>query len=148
MLFRSKFDIPIILEMGKQMHDTTSYENTDWCPLKVAELCINLINQPYMQAWIAESNGEPVGMFFGIIQEQYFGNTLKANDLLLYVLPEHRGGSHAYKMIQKYIQWSESCGVDREQICLGITTEVNEDAIDKFYVRMGFKRSGRIYKLE
>lgn len=140
-------DITTILEMGKVMHDTTSYKDTDWCPLKVAELCINLIKQPHMQAWIAETSGEPVGMFFGIINEHYFGSTLKSNDLLLYVIPKHRSGSHAYRLVNAYIEWAQSNGVQREQIGLGITTEVGEESIDKFYIRMGFERTGRIYNL-
>lgn len=143
----NKNDIPTILEMGKLMHDTTSYKDTDWCPLKVAELCINLINQPHLQAWIAESNDKPVGMFFGIIHEHYFGSTLKSNDLLLYVHPNHRGGSHAYRLINAYVDWAKANGVQHNQIGIGITTEVGEENIDKFYTRMGFERTGRIYKL-
>ena len=140
-------DIPTILDMGYEMYSTTSYQDTEWCPLKVAQLCINLVREPYMQAWIAEVDGEPVGMFFGLIQEHYFGPTVKSCDLLLYVKPENRGGSHAIKMVKAYIDWALAFGVAKEQVGVGVTTGVCDEQVDRLYTKMGFVKTGQLYKL-
>lgn len=140
-------DIPTILEMGLEMHDSTSYRDTQWCPLKVAQLCINLVREPYMKAWIAEVDGKPVGMFFGLIQEHYFGTTLKSCDLLLYVKPGFRGGSHAVKMVKAYIDWALEFGVDRNQIGVGVTTGVCDEQVDRLYTKLGFVKTGQLYRL-
>jgi GNAT superfamily N-acetyltransferase len=137
-------DIPAILEMGYDMYSNSSYAVTEWCPAKVAQLCVNLIQQPHMQAWVSEVNGKVVGMFFGMIQEHYFGPTLKSFDLLLYVRPENRGGSHAFKLVKTFIDWSICCGVREDQISVGVTTGDSGDSAVELYKRMGFVESGVI----
>ena len=140
-------DISAILEMGYDMQQGSSYSVTEWCPTKVAELCISLIKQPHMQAWVAEVEGKVVGMFFGIIQEHYFGPTLKSGDLLLYVRPENRGGSHAYRLVNAYIEWALEMGVQRDQVLVGVTTAINDKLVDKLYTKIGFVQAGSIYRL-
>lgn len=100
-----------------------------------------------MQAWVSEVNGKVVGMFFGMIQEHYFGPTLKSFDLLLYVRPENRGGSHAYKLIKTFIDWSICNGVPQSEIRVGVTTGEGGESAEKLYERMGFARSGSLFRM-
>jgi GNAT superfamily N-acetyltransferase len=86
------------------------------------------------------------GMFVGVANRPYFGDDLCSQDMLLYVLPQYRGSMEATRLLKAYVAAAKSLGV--KDIGIGNSTLVNTDRVEKFYERMGFRRTGANFVLE
>tara|TARA_B100001250_G_scaffold380115_1_gene371309 strand:- start:57 stop:527 length:471 start_codon:yes stop_codon:yes gene_type:complete len=73
----------------------------------------------------------------------FFGNDLTATDLILYVLPEHRGSTIAIRILKEYEKWAISQNVD--EISLGISTGINVERTGQFYERLGYRRESVVF---
>lgn len=138
-------DVENIEPMLHEMHSTTSYSSTHYDKYKVLHSLFKFIEAEQVCVFVAESEGELVGLFMGIVDAHWWGDTLTSSDLLLYVPPEHRKKGFAGPLINKYIQWSLNLGVPSESISLGITTDVDVERTSKFYESVGFRKSGVIF---
>lgn len=143
----TKDDVSELVLLGAQMHEESYYRQDEYCPIKCAELGFQIVNSNGLLGLVAEENGEIIGFFLGIVQEQYFSKCLMSSDLLLYVKPQHRKGMAGYRLIKTYIQWAETFGVPRRNIALGQTANIDSIAVDRLYQKIGFFPVGTIYKL-
>ncbi len=134
-------DIPMLMEMGKRMHqESPRFRMMDFSEDKCRQLGEALI--PSGSIFIAEKEGEAVGMMIGFITEHYFGYDLMASDLAVYVVPEHRGGSLGVRLIKVFEQWAEDNGA--RVITLGISTEVEAKRTLGIYEKLGYATKGYI----
>jgi len=132
-------DVEAMIALGARMHDESPrFRKFDYRPQKLRALAERVI--PAGGAFVAEVSGRIVGMFVGFIAEQYFGNARYASDLLVYVAPEHRGGSAFPRLFKAWESWARSQDVD--EICLGIGTEVTAERTMVLYERLGYRRAG------
>ena len=134
-------DIPSLILLGKRMHEESPrFRNMDYSEEKCVQLGQALVNQGGM--FIAECSGEAVGMVLGAVTSHFFGHDLMATDFVVYIAPEHRGGSLIVRMLKKYEAWAFSIGA--KVISFGVSTEVAAERTGELYKRLGYRITGSI----
>ena len=134
-------DIPSLIRLGREMYEEApTFNMLDFDDQKV----IALFNSPQMvecgACFIAEDNGEAIGMFCGLIVPHYFGHALMANDLCLFVSKPKRGGTAAYRLIKTFESWALAHGA--EVLRFGISTGVDTERTLKLYEKLGYRLEG------
>lgn len=150
--------LPQILDLGQAMHDESPrYKGSIFNYDKAFGLCERLVESDRGFIAVAfidkakvasedilggptETMSEIIGMIGGIISEDYFGDSLTACDLLMYVKPEHRGGMTAIRLAKAYEAWAKNYGV--RQIQLGVSTGLEAEKTRALYNNLGFQDAG------
>lgn len=130
--------------MGAAMHAESRY----------ARFAINLKKgEQFFRSLLTKENalvlvdGDPVcAMFVGYVNAFWWGNDLESHDLLLYVVPERRGGTHAVKLIKAYVAWAEEKGAS--DIKIGVSTGIEYERTVRLFERMGFRPFSNSCELE
>jgi GNAT superfamily N-acetyltransferase len=67
---------------------------------------------------------------------------LVSGDFALFMAPEFRGSSTAYRFVKEYVEWAKGKGVEDKNIGLGISTGVHTEATKRLYEKNGFEVTG------
>jgi GNAT superfamily N-acetyltransferase len=137
-------DIETLVDLGELLHKESSYGYLPFDRLKVCALMAGLIEGGYGIVFVAEKNGKIIGGIAGGVTEFWFCNELHGFDYSFFVHPEHRGGSSAFRLLVAFESWVEGMGAKHMDI--GITTGIHEDKTGRFYEKMGFVKSGQLYR--
>ncbi|MBT7542385.1 MAG: GNAT family N-acetyltransferase [Gammaproteobacteria bacterium] len=134
-------DLPSLIRLGREMHQEAPTFNT----LDFDEqTLVALFNSPgmveYGACFIAEDKGETIGMFCGLVIPHFFGHSLMANDLCLFVTKSRRGGTAAYRLIKTFESWAIAKGA--VSLRFGISTNVEPERTLKLYEKLGYKLEG------
>lgn len=131
-------DIPALLAMGAAMHaESPRFSVMPYSEEKVYNLAVLLLNTPEAGGiLIAESGDIIVGMMAFVVGEHFFGPSRYASDLIVYVRPEHRGGSAFFKLITAFEKWADELGVDEK--LLGVSTGVHPEQTIAALQRLGY----------
>jgi RimJ/RimL family protein N-acetyltransferase len=134
-------DVIAMLDMASLMQqESPKFSHNSFDAVKASGLFTTLVVKDNGIAFIAEKDGQPVGMIGGMVVEQFFSHDLYACDFGVYLKPEHRGGSAVIKMIKAFEQRAIELGA--KEISLGISTEVHAERTASLYERLGYVRSG------
>ena len=139
-------DIPQVIELGRAMHLESQYRGLTFSAVKAAQACEHTIDRDTEVGLVGEEAGELYGMLAAFVAEYEYGHERIAYDRLVYVVPSHRGGTLAVRMIKRYEEWAKS--MKAEQIHLGQTTDVHPWMVDAFYRRLGYEWVGGCYRKE
>lgn len=130
-------DVPECISLGKDMHEESVYRGTDFATDKLWEMWDQHVRIPNMYCMmVAEKDHELIGAFVGFRYEHFFGHDICSSDLILYVKPEHRGGTAAPRLIKAYEKWARENGVTEIQI--GVSTGVQEERTARLFEKLGF----------
>ncbi len=88
-------------------------------------------------AVITYVNGEAIGCMAAIMCPQLTSHALLASELLLYVMPDHRGSRAAYLMVRAFEEWAAPYDM-RAGSALG----VDDTKAINFYERLGYEAIG------
>jgi len=138
-------DIDTIVEIGNVMHLESSYRDLPFDCDKVKCLMAGLINGHGI-VFVAEKGGSIIGGFAGGIADFWFNNVSHAFDYGLFILPDHRGGSAAIRLLSAFEHWAKSMGAVWCDV--GITTGVHAEKTGKMYEKLGYHQSGLLYRKE
>lgn len=136
-------DIPALLALGYRMHAESVYAPFSFNEDKVRSVLESLLSGSGCVI-VFERAGVILGYFLGMLTEHWFGDSTLACDLALYVVPEHRGGPAAVRLLRAYMNWARLVGADDVQIAQ--STGVAIDRVAHLYQRFGFVPVGGIYK--
>ena len=141
----TKADLPYLIDLGKQMHAESSYSHLDFDEDKVTDMGdIWLMNPEIYFCKIAENlDKEIFGMYVGLISSYYFGKDLVANDLLMFVAPDKRGGIAAAKLIKEFEQWAKANGA--AEVRPASSTGVKTEETMRLYEALGYKTVGHTF---
>jgi GNAT superfamily N-acetyltransferase len=138
-------DIGELVEMGRRMHEEGAYAFLPYEAEKVRRLITGLVERPDCScALVAEHDHGLAGMLGGYLTDYFFCDAKVACDLVLFVERDYRGSSAAARLIQGFREWARARGA--RELCLGISTNINTEAIGRFYRSLGFTQVGGIYK--
>lgn len=137
-------DIETIVEIGKVMHQESSYRDLPYDCEKVGALMGGLIDGNYGVVFVAENGGEIIGGIAGGVTQFWFCDESHGFDYCFFVHPEHRGGSAAFRLLLAFELWCKRMGA--KYMDIGITTGVNIDKTTRFYEKMGFVSSGCFFR--
>lgn len=135
-------DIPRLVELGKSMHAESRYKSLRFNEKKVFMMFENLISGGGCLL-VAEKNGEIVGGFAGYANAHYFSDDVVASDIALFILPEHRGGLTAFRLIKAFCAWAKFRGA--AMTFIGTTTGVNPEKTAKLFELCDFAPAGGVY---
>lgn len=140
-------DIPAIVRMAAAMHAESRYARLTFDPARMSHLTAALIHNEDGFVRVVEKEGEAIGtMLAQIMREPWFAIEPVAYEYGVYVMPEHRGGTGAARMIRAFGAWAVERGA--RIVDLGISTEITEERTGAFYERLGFRRAGSLYSME
>lgn len=139
----TRSDLPDLVAWGKLMHEESDYRTMPFDKEQIEKLAEMVFTCPsQFCAFMIEGEG----FFVGQISESFFSKQKIAYDILLFVLPEKRGGSAAVKLIKAYEEWAQDNEAAYAQ--LGVTTGIDEHRTLCFYKRMGYNQFGTLVKKE
>lgn len=142
MIFRrgTETDVDDVIEIGKLYYSEADMKTMNYDLPKSRALVIDLLKNGL--GIIAEEDNQIVGMIGAQIFNNFFSDSLMSQDILVYVVPEHRGLGIAKTLISIYIDWALNNGVRRENIFIGIDSGINTEKTEEVYKSLGFIRSG------
>lgn len=91
------------------------------------------------------NNDEVVGMLWGALNESIWCDEVHAQDCMVYVLKEHRGGLIAKRLVDHFERWALSKGVTSILFGANSGVEDNEPAT-KLYSRLGYVQVGLSFR--
>jgi len=132
-------DIQEVIELAAVMFaESRNYREMDFSVDRVREIAAMTIQDGF--AMVAVQDGKIIGLMAGSLVQPAFSRDVMACDFLLYVLPEHRGGMAAVRLVAAYVQWARKGGA--KIVSVGVTAGIDNDAAIAFYRAMGFRESG------
>jgi len=144
MRLASPDDIPAIIELGRTMHNESTFAGMDYDPERVSSTLTKLIDQSQYVVVATDDGGQVIGGLVGMCTQSWFGNDMVANDLALFVHHDWRKSIAAEQLVLMFIHWAKLAGA--KQIRPGVTT--GDDRAEKLYQRMGFTRCGASFVME
>lgn len=124
------------------MHaESPRYRDLEFSEVKLGEIINRFHNTPlHGVILVAVDKRGIAGMFWGYVDEFFFGHDRYAADLLLYVNPDRRKGRVAYRLVKAFEEWA----ADRSALHIqaGISTGIDNEGYARFYERMGYIGSG------
>jgi len=137
-------DIETCVELGRLLHsESPHYCHLEYSEAKVSSLVEACITQPNFCGFVAEHDGEIVGMMAGVISQHFFSSFSFATDLTVFVKPESRGSTAAIRLITAFCIWAEAMKCN--EIRCGVSTGIREEASDRMYKKFGFVERGTMY---
>jgi GNAT superfamily N-acetyltransferase len=137
-------DLDALIAMGQALHDESPrYQHMAYSPRKLRTLFGQLtgsILTPAGCVFVAERNGEVVGMTVGLIADRWFSEERFLTDLTLYVKPEHRRGTTFMRLVRALEQWAAAEGI--ADLALGVSTEIHAARTVEAYESMGYRLAG------
>lgn len=138
-------DIEEIVALGRRMHAESRFKSISFVPERLAAT-LSVLLDGVGCIFVAESEGQIIGGFAGLVTPYYFSNDLYATDLALFVEPNRRGGIVAASLLRTFVEWAKSKGVVNIEI--SISTGVHPEKTGELYERLGFVRQGANYIME
>ena len=136
-------DVPIMVAVGKQMHEESAFAPISWDNEKALRLGYWVIANNEACALIVEVDGERAGMILGAIQKYYFSQETQLLDFLWYVKPEYRSTQAAVKLINAYIEFGKSKGC--REVNMQIATNVHPEKTGELLKNLNFTSVGGTY---
>lgn len=142
--FATVDDIGKIINLGREIHDESTFSGMDYSGDIVRQTLTNLINERQFVVIAEDLDGAVIGAMIGYASMSWFGKDYVANDLSLAVRGDRRGGFIAYNLVKHFVKWARLAGA--KQIRPSVATG-NRNA-DSLYERLGFERCGSTYLME
>lgn len=137
-------DIDTLIAMGQALHDESArYQGMAFSPDKLRRLWTYLQGTLLAEVgaiFVAEQDGQVVGMTIVHITERWFSDDQFVTDLTMYVKPECRDGMAFRRLVKALEGWAAEQGIP--DIVLGVSTEIHAERTVKAYERMGYRLAG------
>ena len=135
-------DLPQILNLGRQFHQESHFNSTDYDEVKVRMLLEKTLELPH-KLFLAYDD-----QFQGVIllqmATQFFNNQLWAGDQAFYVTPATRGRGLASDLLNAGQQWAKQEGAS--EVVILHNAGINADRAQSYYESKGFNLSGLIFR--
>jgi GNAT superfamily N-acetyltransferase len=133
-------DLNAIIFMGKAMYAESSLQTLAFDVAKCEQWFFRVLTDGLVI--VAEHEDKFIGMLGAGITQPEYSRDFVAYDDLVYVVPDYRGTRTAERMLNVYIAWARERGIKEGNISIGINAGINTARIERFYGKLGFKRSG------
>lgn len=137
-------DLPAICVLGRIMHEESTFAPMDYDIDCVKDTIIDLMEKSQLVLVAEDTNGEVIGGILGKVTQTWFGKDMVANELGLFIHPDHRGGMLAVKLVKTFVAWARMAGA--KQIRPGVISGC--EVAELLYDRLGFRRCGATFLME
>jgi GNAT superfamily N-acetyltransferase len=126
-------DVPEIVGVVTQMVAGTAF-----APPTAAKVARFIGGNSYHESvW---NDGRMVAFMCGYASETFLNDEFNAYERALFVLPEHRGGSIAVRLVRNFELWARTMGC--KNVWLGQSVGQNIDSTRRFFERLGYECQG------
>jgi len=128
-------DTDAVLIMAEAMHaESPRFRNKNFLPEKTINIVAHLASNG--GGFVAELDGELVGMIGGVLVPHFFSDFKYACDLVVFVKPDHRGSTVAIRLVKTFEKWAFENGA--EEVVLGVSTGVSQERTVCVYQHLGY----------
>ncbi len=132
-------DLGPLMDIAAAMHaESPRFSRLRFSTPKVMQLFLMLIESPDCLLLVADRDGAVIGGMAGMVTPHWFSDDLVSNDYGVFLLPDHRGGMTAARLVRGYIDWAKARGA--KMIQLGISTGVQTEETVALYQALGLKQ--------
>lgn len=129
-------DIDHIIKMLLSLHVESPHYNAVKPDVQYVRTTLaSMIEQPNFIGYI---DADVRGFMFGIATASWFDPEVNALELLLYILPEHRGGLLAARLIKQFERGAMR--LNCIHVRAGTSTRVGTEETLRLYERLGYTR--------
>lgn len=133
-------DIPALVRIGKHFADYSPF-GVEYSPDGTSAFLHSIITQ-YGVVFVSEYAGEIVGLIVGMLAPIWYSpRNIMATEVAWWVVPEHRGGSHAVKLAKEFEKWGITMGASH--ICFSDLCIKGEYPAGSMLGRMGYTPTER-----
>jgi GNAT superfamily N-acetyltransferase len=100
----------------------------------------SLFNYPRCATFLAYKDNICIGFVAAVVSPFFFSDYERATDVGFYVIPEHRGGRAAFKLLHSIEDWAREQGVT--EMCMGQSVGGKIEAMKKFYTHNNYEICG------
>jgi GNAT superfamily N-acetyltransferase len=100
----------------------------------------SLLDYSKSAGFLAFEGDKCIGFVAAVIGPFFFSEYERATDLGFYILPEHRGGTTAFKLLKTVENWAKEMGV--KEFFMGHSVGGNIEGMKKFYEHNGYRIGG------
>lgn len=132
-------DIPRIVELGIIMHAESAHKTLAFSVTKATKEVTWCVNNG--SCFVKKKDGVVVGFITGYVRAPYFSDDLVGCDSMFYLLPEHRHGITASKLISRWARWCKDNGA----VQLKPVTSCGVFGAERLYKALGFRPVGQTF---
>lgn len=134
-------DLPQMVELGRDMHATSSFAPMRFSPTKVEAHLRHGITGAGLVV-LAEVDGAIAGGIHGDVVEPWYSDADRMGiEYFIYVRPEFRGGRSALMLLRAWVGWCAKEGVKQ----IRPATAATSPEADRLYRALGFTPAGALY---
>ena len=138
-------DMQQVLTLAEEAHGESSYSHLDFDPEVITAMAQVWVTNPmvYFCKLVTSQENKIFAMYVGLISSYYFGKDLVANDLLLFVSQDRRGGIAAARLIKEFEDWAFANGA--KEIRPASSTGVKTEETRQLYNALGYNTVGHTF---
>jgi GNAT superfamily N-acetyltransferase len=139
-------DLHRLLTLLKDLHAESVFRNIPIDENRLKSFASTCIANP-SHIWVVYENaGAQIdGFLLGYVTQYYFSTELGAWDIALYVRPERRGSTIAFRLWRAFKARAAELGA--RTMWLGSSAGITPALTHKFYTGLGMAESGTLYRL-
>jgi GNAT superfamily N-acetyltransferase len=132
-------DFAPLLTMGREFYDASGYSDLVGFD---RESLVRTFEQLMQNGglFVAEVNGEVVGMVGGMVYPFYFdADHLTGQEVFWWVMPEHRKGRIGLELLQALEEWAKARGA--KSLSMVSLDRLNPEQVARMYSAAGYRAS-------
>ena len=131
-------DLTALVRLAKELHQASDWAWVPFSPSALRRSLTQMMGKPDFCILMAEKDGEPCGLLFGMVDRVLYGNTLYASDI------EFAAKSGGDELLDAFRDWARQAGA--KALVMGVSNSGREAAKDRFFSKHGLVRSGGVYQ--
>lgn len=136
----STSDLDQLVAMAESMHhESPRFRGFTFLPDRLRGVLDSLLDMDHGCLLVAEQGTELTGGLAAVAYPHFACDVLQACDLGLFMLPQHRGGTTAARLVRKYVEWARGIGAEPS---IGINTGVDPDRTARLLATLGAQQTG------
>ena len=140
-------DLAALVQIGQLFHaESEHYRRLSYSGIKVLLTLKSLLSNDNAMLVVIEKDGQIVGGMAAMVFEEWYSNEKLATDICIFILPEHRGTSAAFELIEHYKSWAKERKA--KYSLLSISTGINVERTQGLYEKLGAKRIGPVMVID
>lgn len=145
MIRRIKSDTELHTLFGIIAEDAAAV-GISWADVDEKKLWVSLyMSLEHAAIWVAEKDGEIIGIMWLTVVESFWGTTLTLHNLIYFVAKRHRSSHAGYLLLKAAKEYARERQMDLE---IKVHSFEDNERKDTFFSRHGFKKLGHNYIYE
>jgi len=135
-------DIPVLMQIAELMHVESIYNEYPLNRDRTKFILEELIPKEEVYTKGVEVDGSLVGVFLGEVTTDLWAEVQVARDIILYMIPEHRGGGHGVRLLKGFRKWAEPLS---DIVVISVFAGIDNEKMARLLDRLGYSDAGSLH---